>query len=294
MPLAYVGGNVATGTGTGNISCSLTALTGGIDTAARTGDLVVFVNSTTNANVSHTVGAITAGYTPLGSWYQAGTTYGLNANVSVKVMGATPDATAIGYGSQSGIYEGNVIVHVWRNEDTGTQPDVAITQASGNGTGVPNPPSCTPLTTGAVVVAIGCSPGTGISVTAPSGYGNLKGYAGALGAVGHTSYFASKAWSGTGSEDPGTFGGFPTAATISWIGATLVIRPAPAYAVINETVPDMTFNAVAESKSNLWVSPSEVQNGVVYTDGLGNSWTGTLASGGARRVIGSPVVRRLH
>lgn len=194
-------------------------------------------------------------------------------------MGVTPDTSVVGYGSQVSTLEGNVIVYVWRNEDTGTQPDVAITQAGGSGTGTPNPPSCTPITTGAVVVAIGCSPGTGTTPAAPSGYSNLKGYNGALGSVGHTSYFASKAWSGSGSEDPGTFGGFNTSATVSWIACTLVIRPAPTYANINETVPDMAFAAVAESVKPLWVLPSEVQAGVQYGPN-GNDYTGTLAGGG--------------
>jgi hypothetical protein len=295
MALTYVGGAVAAGTGTGNITCSLTALTGGADTAARTGDLVIAVNSSTNLNVSHTTGVVSpTGYTDLGSYYQAGTTYGCNADVSWKVMGATTDTSVVGYGSQSGSYEGNMIVHVWRNEDTGIQPDVTMTQASGNGTGIPNPPSCTPLTTGAVVLAIGCAPGTGGTITAPSGYGNLSGYKGALGTVGHTSYFASKAWSGTGSEDPGTFGGFPSSSLISWIGLTLVIRPAPTFIVINEKVADVAVAGVKEGMFPLAVLPSDVRSGVVYSSDGVNWLTGTLVvGGGASRVIGSPIIRRL-
>lgn len=280
MAISFVGGAVASQSSNATYSISLTALTGGSNSAPSTGDLVILVNSCTSANVQRTVGTSSAGWTDLGPWYQAGSSFATTLTVVWKIMGGTPDTSATMFGpGVAGGYGSVTTAYVLRGVDTSTQPDVTITEASGSGTGVPNPPSCTPITTGAWVVAIGGSAGSEASGTVPSGYSNGK-ITNSPGTFIQAQGVASKAWSGSGSEDPGTFGGFNTAATISWIGCTFVARPAPSTIIINETVPDVTLAGATEYLSSLWVLPSQVQSGVTYTDGT-NTWTGTLTSGGS-------------
>jgi hypothetical protein len=66
--------------------------------------------------------------------------------------------------------------------------------------------------------------------------------------------------------------------------------------IISGTVAAISVAGVAGTITQYWVDPANVKLGVTYGPN-GNDFTGTLVSGGggmASRVIGSPVIRRLH
>lgn len=239
MALQYVGGstNSATGLTTQTISASLTALTGGIAGSAAAGDIVIVVASAASNNGSTpTVPSIsTAGYTNLTSALFADGTSGNDSNMKVayKVMGGTPDTSVSATASPNNAsWTFTIMVHVWRGQDTVTPIDVTTTTATNNADGAPNPPSITPVTAGAVVLAIGACSFTNTTgpqnVTgAPSGYSNLVQQTGGAGGttVRICAGIASKSWSGSGAEDPGPFSMTANSNGWTWCAATVALRP---------------------------------------------------------------------
>lgn len=233
--LTFVGSASTTGT-SGTLSVSLTALTGGADTAARAGDLVIAANMFVTAVTSDTgdPGMTSAGYTEMADLW-SNDTQDANLSVNYKIMGSSPDASAICNGSPASTLGNICLVHVWRGADEGKPFDVASTTAWGPdlndancGTTISNA-SITPVTPGAYVLSVcagTAAPDVGYSaVTPPTGYGN-KADAGAAGS-GHSikGGIASKAWT-SGSETPGLWAGFETPVQRSWASVTLAIKPA--------------------------------------------------------------------
>lgn len=227
--LQYVGSAVATGNSAA-FAVGLTALTGGIDTAARTNDLVIIASgwvSTADGNP----GPTTTGYTEIADLY-SNDTRDANLSVAYKFMGATPDTSCTVAGSGSTTNGAVAVAHVWRNVDQTTPMDVTAVPSSGaaspniNGS-IPDAPAITPVSAGAVVVAIGG--GTSASVltgtAAPTGYSNFKVAQVDPGSA-FNIFVASKAWSGSGAEDPAAFAGTGTSTSDSWAALTLALRPA--------------------------------------------------------------------
>lgn len=237
--LQYVGGASATGTNS-DYSVSLTSLTGGIDTAARSGDLVI-VSTGFNSDSDDNCGVVSpSGYTEVAEGY-VNDTYDTNASVSYKRMTGTPDTSVTVKGSTI-VRGAAVTVHVWRGSDSSVPMDVTAELTSNSGSSTANPHPITPVTPGSVVVVMGFSSGGDpIQTTysaAPSGYGN---FVKTNSSVGSSDSFgtavASKSWSGSGTEDPGPFTLTGTNAQDSWIAVTLAIRPGqPVSAIATDTV----------------------------------------------------------
>lgn len=214
MAIQFVGRGSSTST-----PLSLTALTGGIDTAARENDLVVYLLSlagTTDINLAVT----TTGYTEVADLY-ANDTYDTNISVGYKFMGATPD-TDIARPAGTGYA---LIAHVWRGVDTSNPMDVTPTTATGTNTGVPTPPAITPTTAGAIVL---CLAGNGTLSTSAFTSSQLSNFVTITGLSTYdtTTGVGSFAWT-SGAFTPTAWGGGSTSTSASYAAVSLALRPAP-------------------------------------------------------------------
>jgi len=162
--LTYVGSQVSTRAGTTSSTNVLFSLTGGSDSTPQAGDLVVVLfatASTTNRdmNIRHNATGTfaNANYSEIADLYADDTT-DTNLYVGYSFMGATP-ATGITMpnGTFSNTDGGGVIIHVWRNVDTTTPMDADAVPATFTNTGIPNPPSITTVTDGAIILVCGAS-----------------------------------------------------------------------------------------------------------------------------------------
>ena len=184
------------------------------------GDIVIYGHC---ADSVVTPGVQTSGYTDI--W----TDHSQNApgyESGYKVMGATPD-TIITFVQDSQFSGENTagVLQVWRGLDTATPEDATPTGIGGS-PGMPDCPSITTVTDGALVFAIGFLDDDKVaaSVTAPSGYSNLLAME-PTSLDNATMMIASKEVSPEGPEDPAAFGG---SGTDEWEAATFALRPAVA------------------------------------------------------------------
>ncbi len=170
----FAGASVARVYGTSG-SVSLTSLTGGFDTEARAGDLVVVAMTTSHNGVapSYTCTATGLTFTKV-----ADTTIDSTVDIDTEVyycqLTATPPPSITV--ATNGTYPFSAVAYVIRGHNTSTPLDAATTSTSAAGTTGANPPSITTVTANALVLAIGCfSPapsdvGLAVFVSYPSGY----------------------------------------------------------------------------------------------------------------------------
>ena len=231
----YVGGASSYETGSyaepGQISISLTGLTGGLASSPSAGDLVVIVIGSCGTQVAdYDVKMTTSGYTEQVELF-ASDTVKTNFGVFTKFMGSTPDTTAVGASGFNGQYR-VMLVQVWRGVNATTPMDVTLTSTTGTNGATVDAPSITPATPKSVVLAIGSAAdvltaSNALSaLTVPSGMTNFVGQD-----CFYTAYrvesagIASVEWTG-GAYNPAAFGGGSTYAGASWAAATLALRPA--------------------------------------------------------------------
>lgn len=172
----------------------------------------------------------TSGYTELAD---VGTGSALQGNLGIyrKVMGATPDSTAVcDNGSPvGGNFSMAAAEHVYSGVDT-TTPEDATTLASiaTFSDTQPDSASITTVTANAIVLTIGFKNTTGATpgtVTAPSGYGNKvqdQNDGSREAQIG----IAAKSVASPGAENPGAWSGFASYAFASVAQATVAVRPA--------------------------------------------------------------------
>lgn len=236
MTISYVGGVSSGRAGsTSTTTQSLTGLTGGSNSSPSTGDLVVVWCSVGTASGYAPSGLAISGnnpgaYTTETMQSQTGVTNYTYAQVSYKIMGATPD-TQITIPSSGDARNGQSwAVHVFRGVDSGTIKDVAYATATGTATGRPNPASVSPATAGAWILWLGASAaGAGATYTAPTDFAtnwktNTRAdtYDSMLGAGYYTGW-------ASGTYDPAAISaGGTTGSTDSWVAGTLVLRPVAA------------------------------------------------------------------
>lgn len=232
MAIQFVGYATGGSLDTTAYSISLTSLTGGIGSAPIAGDVVVLVNTTVNGSTDTDL-TTSSGYTELADLNQIETWY-VGMYVGYKVMGATPDTSITGITAANDTNGGSGgIAYVLRGVDPVTPIDVAIVTAQGANSYIPNAPSITPVTAGALVIAMGGSSGIafGRSLTHPAGYSNGAHKISDTTAADSMTIMASKVWAG-GAEDPAAFGvtiADPAtySADLGWCAATLALRPKP-------------------------------------------------------------------
>lgn len=206
------------------ITLDLTALTGGIDTAARDGDVVIFAHLNRNTSAGDLdVGTTTSGYTEIADIYDSDTAVHVNLSVNWKRMGSTPDTQVISNNTTS---RNVAIAYVLRGVDPSTPLDVTSTTATGQNSGRADPPSIAPTTVGSVVLAIGANISSSTAaLTGPSGYSNIVNRADNTTTPYPVIGIGMKYWT-SGAEDPAAWTGTGDSTTYAWTAVTLALRPA--------------------------------------------------------------------
>jgi hypothetical protein len=154
----YVGGRTAsfvgsTGTDT-DISLSGT-LSGGVATSPAQDDVIVLVYSTGSNSANRNIKVNTAGYLLVGEKDFSNDTYDAHLIIYVKVAGASETTVQVGP-TLNANDAGAVAIHVWRNIDLDILVE-KVEHVSIANTVLINPPSITPVTSGAIVIAGGGS-----------------------------------------------------------------------------------------------------------------------------------------
>lgn len=187
-------------------------------------DDIVIVAMVSDATMVGAHEILTSGYTSIAN-------ANLNApghHVAYKIMGATPD-TVIQVDDGNGVRLAAIVVQVWRGVDTTTPIDVTSVETTGT-TGLPDCNSITPVTDGALVLAIGLldDDDAAANVAAPTGYGDfLAGDTGLGSSVdGATAMIASKTLPTAQAEDPGAFQLTGGSGSDDWRAVTVALRPA--------------------------------------------------------------------
>ena len=166
--------------------------------------------------------------TPTGYTLVQAVTSGLPSyNVSYKFMGAVPDTTAPVPDNTVNVESG--IAYCFRSVNQATPLDVAVTTASGSGSTSPNPPSITPVTANAAIVALGFLDDSIITAaTPPSGYGDGAFVATGGGAAATAAASGMVSWRKLvtpAAENPGAYATTGGAAD-EWQALTIALRPA--------------------------------------------------------------------
>jgi len=213
---------------TTNLTLDLTALTGGSGSAALAGD-VVYVYGGRAATVDDNVSMSTAGYTELAD-QRANDTADANAGLFRKVMGGTPDTSAVIVVNGTATNGAFALAMVFSGVDNTTPEDVATTVGSGTNGNLANPPSNTPSTAGAWPVTFYAGATEGTSPTGPTAPGDITNFVSVTNAGGTSRRGQGGAGTKTdwtsGAFDPAAWSGTTNAATDSWVAAHAVLRPA--------------------------------------------------------------------
>jgi hypothetical protein len=189
-------------------------------------DLVI-VSYATGSGADRSIGVTTAGYTEAAELWANGSTCDTSLSVNYKRMGATPDTTLDLSPTGSAADAGSVIVEVWSGVDQTTALDVAHATATGTATGRPDPPSITPVTSGARIVVVGAAAALNGAVFTQSG-SELSNFLSVTQVDNNDSMIGSgdAAWT-SGAFDPVAWVGGTTNAGDSWASVSLALRPAP-------------------------------------------------------------------
>ncbi len=157
-PIEFVGGYTEGFSACMEKTISLASLTGGIDTQPRENDIVVVVAGIVpNYSGSGYFPDIQSGYTALLET-EVEDLYHISVKVAYKIMGSTPDTSlTLASGTINLNGGGSVSVLVFRNVDMQTPVDASLVYASAISTAIPNPPSISPISAGAFIVAGGAA-----------------------------------------------------------------------------------------------------------------------------------------
>lgn len=156
-------------------------------------------------DAEHIVAPNTSGYTQIAS---SGGGSSPGYELHFKIMGAAPDSV-VNLDAGNGTTQVNaVVIQVWRGVDQ-TTPFDGVTPTTATGSfGLPNAPSITPITDGALVFAFGVlDDDDDPTITPPSGYSNLQARVSGGSGGGATTMLASKVVSIAQAENAGAFSG---------------------------------------------------------------------------------------
>ena len=220
MAITYLGEVSVTHDGSvGGMTVSLTSL-------SLQQDDVVVVGFLLASNTDRSIGVNTAGYTEEAELF-ANDTYDANLSVSWKRMGSTPDSSVDVSGPGSSTHPARIIARGYRGVDTTTAMDVARTTATGTNGLLVDPPSITPTTSGALIVAWGCGAANAAALSTAYSSSDLTDFTSGIVSnfydlaygVGH------KSWT-SGAFDAAAWTGTETATTDSRASVVLALRPA--------------------------------------------------------------------
>jgi hypothetical protein len=230
VALTYVGGTSGQGTGSSYTVSLNDTLTGGSDSSPSAGDIVVVISAfgATASSAPTITGNTFGSYTPAHNALYANDTWDVNYRAFYAVMGSTPDTQITATRTSSAAYGGATVVQVWRGVDPANPLDVTSTTATAGNASRPNPPSITPTTSGAIIIAggAGTQGTTGAAFTVFSGMSNgisvkSDGTTADIGVL-----MASFAWT-SGAYDPAAATGATTSTSAAWAASTLALRPFP-------------------------------------------------------------------
>lgn len=227
--IQFVGSAISAraGSTSGTVTLSLTGLTGGIAAAAASGDFILAAfGSSAASNVDLSITDGTSDYTSVANLY-ANDSRDTNLQVSYKF--STGDTTTT-FGPTGGASQDGVIaVYVFRGVNATTPMDVTATTVETLNTLAADPPTITPSTSGAYIVAVGAAGHRGGSGTYSSS--DLTDF------IQHNTNAASDRctlgigqktdWT-SGAFDPAAFGitGFSDSTAYSYAAVTMALRPA--------------------------------------------------------------------
>lgn len=138
MPIQFVGSSSAFSIDGQTAQVFLNNLTGGIDTAARTGDLVII-----STGIGGTVDYTSSAYTVVADLY-ANDTHDANLFVRYVFMGATPLTSFSQGGTGNTATSMALVAHVFRGVSTAMPISPAVATATGINSFRANPPAVTP------------------------------------------------------------------------------------------------------------------------------------------------------
>lgn len=220
--LEFVGGKALCFTGTtstGNVS--LTDISGGLASQPAINDYVVVLYAIRTQNRTPTLtitGNNNGSYDVLAGPVVGDATFDTRLYAFGKYMSGTAD-TEITYSATGNTADhGTITIHTWRGVNSTTPMDVTPTTAGGT-PARPNPPAITPVTDGAVILALGA--GVANATWTASYLSNFIQSVDAALFVG--SGIGSVAWPG-GTYDPAAWTDGWGSAT--YAAATLALRPA--------------------------------------------------------------------
>jgi hypothetical protein len=228
--ITYVGGAAAGFTDSLAVGpLSLTSLTGGIASSPAPGDLIVVYLAAQYADTGfyplEVSGDVSGAYSSISALSTFEAFYDSTSQFFAKFAGGTPDASVTGVETYNYGNGAVIAAQVWRNVNA-VISDVTAQIAGGSGTNDPNPPSITPVTPGAVVLAGGAigidGPGSGSFTSSDlenfvQAKSNNGGFGEVYAAVGSTY------WTG-GAVNPAAFGGV-TSDDDAWTAITIALRP---------------------------------------------------------------------
>jgi hypothetical protein len=211
-PYNFGAGITFVGSATRNTSGNITLPT------LQEGDMVLLILVVDSGDF-----ATPAGYTQVNE-----ATGGLPSyHVSYKFMTSTPDTTAPV--ADDTVNNESGIAYCFRGVNQTTPLDVAVTTSSGSGSTSPNPPSITPVSPNAAIVALGFLDDSIITAaTPPTGYGDVVFVATGGGAAATASASGMVSWkklATPAADDPAAYSTTGGAAD-DWLGLTIALRPA--------------------------------------------------------------------
>jgi hypothetical protein len=220
--IQFVGGAIATKTDASSTLALNSGLTGGIASSVSNGDLVIAAYTAGDANdVTLAITDGTNPYTLIATELNQNDVYDANLRVAYKFVSGD---TATTFGTDN--YGGVTAVYVFRGVDA-TVHDATPTTATGGNEVYPNPPSITPVTTGAFIVCIGAASHNRGAQTFTSS--DLSDFL----TAGRNDNLDSSL--GIGQKDDWTTGAFDAAAfgftstsntDMSWAAMSIALRPA--------------------------------------------------------------------
>lgn len=281
--ITYVGGQTFSAVGQSSSNTTVTfSLTGGTNTTPADGDLVIVYTASTAQNSPPTTSIATSGYNT--TTITSTDNFCTSLTVGYKTMGSTPDSTVLIGPTGSSASPITVAIQVWRNVDSVLPIDKAIATATGISSVLCNPPSITPATSGAIVVA-GGSGATSNTTNGTFSSSNLTSF----NTIGITSGGASGSGSiiGLGYYE-WTSGAFdPAAFTYSvsdspancWAAVTLALRPKYSGTVPTFVASASTQNTSTGSSLVINKPTGTAQNDLMIAimcsgDSASSTWTG--------------------
>lgn len=218
--LVYVGGAMASHIGVGNITLSLTSLTGGIASSPAAGDVVIVAYGASyvaDANLS----LVTSGYTELADLF-GNDTNDTVFGVYAKDMGSVPD-TSVSAKNSDDSEPWVIVAQVWRNTNVTSGIVTPIATATGASSGKANPPSVTPTVQGSVVIVagVGSVEITASIFSAPSGITLWQSHTPADPCLAMGAYVG---WT-SGTYNCAAFGGGSTDLSDSWCATSIILQP---------------------------------------------------------------------